>query len=428
MNVLYDFVPWYNLGMSIGLHSNGATLRNCVIVAAIGLIQACSVASLADFTKCIGPQGMGAVCQLDTGTYPLSTQLQIGRSNITIKGTILTSPSDTILQRAPGWHYSLLIDVGPPSTATPVANITVRDMTFDGNRSQNTDVWSSYFAELMINTTKSLLVTNCDFINSPAISFVVEGRGASGVVVNNSYFANAVIYGFWAGATGSNMLEAPNGFELCPTLVIPDDIVVANSSFENGGESVITLDATNVQITNNIFRNNKSDTVPFNDSGGQIDLSVCTANGAVVGNTFENAPLGSNGQPGGGIELHGTDLTIVNNLIINNAGPGVATAGVQRVFLANWNQATTTSRNNGGGVALYHPSGWRADDSITIDTSNITDNGGYGVWIYTDDIPITNVTLTNNCLAGNTYGPTYFNGLGTGALIQGNAVAGCEPG
>lgn len=88
---------------------------------------------------------------------------------------------------------------------------------------------------------------------------------------------------------------------------------------------------------------------------------------------------------------------------------------------------TATSGNNGGGVALYHPSGWRLDDSITIDTSNINGNGGYGVWIDTDDAPITNVALTNSCLAGNKYGPTYLNGLGSGALIQNNAVTGCGP-
>jgi hypothetical protein len=279
----------------------------------------------------------------------------------------------------------------------------------------------------MIFTTKSLLVTNCDFINSPNSSIFLYGAGTAGVVINNSYFGNPVLFGIGADATGSHALEAPNTFQLCASLVLPDNILVANSTFENGGESVITFDATNVQIIKNIFRNNKSNTVPFNDSGGQIDLTVCTANGAVVRNTFENAPLGPNGQPGGGIELHGTDLTIVNNLITNNAGPGVATAGVQRIFLANWDQATATSGNNMGGVALYHPSGWRLDDSIVIDTSNVNGNGRYGIWIDTADTPITNVTLTNDCLAGNTYGPTYLNGLGTGALIQNNAVAACGP-
>ena len=42
-----------------------------------------------------------------------TTTLQIGRSNITIKGTILTSPSDTVLQRAPGYQGLLMQDVQP---------------------------------------------------------------------------------------------------------------------------------------------------------------------------------------------------------------------------------------------------------------------------------------------------------------------------
>jgi len=224
--------------------------RNFVILAAFGLVRTCSAASLADFTKCIGPQGVGPVCQLDAGTYPLSTQLYIGRSNITTKGTVLTSASDTVLQRAPGFVYSLIIDVSPPSTAPPVSNITIRDLTFDGNRSQNTQLYSSYFAELNVNTTRSILITNCRFINSPFIGVTILGRGANGIVVNNSYFGNAVVFGLWAGAAGNNAGQTYLG---CSSTIQPDNIVVANSQFESMGENAIYASATHLQLINNIF-------------------------------------------------------------------------------------------------------------------------------------------------------------------------------
>src|SRR4051812_32201881 len=102
-----------------------------------------SAMSLSDWIKCIGPNGQGPVCQLDPGTYTLNQQMLIGRSNISIKGTIATSRRDTTVQRATGFHGSILVDSYPPFTAF-VTGITIRDLTFDGNRLQNTDVWSSY--------------------------------------------------------------------------------------------------------------------------------------------------------------------------------------------------------------------------------------------------------------------------------------------
>ena len=56
------------------------------LVAALG--PGCYAASLADFTKCISAQGQGSVCQLDAGTYQLNVPFTIGRSNITVRGTI----------------------------------------------------------------------------------------------------------------------------------------------------------------------------------------------------------------------------------------------------------------------------------------------------------------------------------------------------
>src|SRR5579872_3322647 len=132
-----------------------ATLRNFVGLAALGLIQACSAASLASFTTCIGPQGVGTVCQLDAGTYQISSTLFIGRSNITMKGATATSPGATVLQRAPGFTNSLLRDQYPNG----FTSITIRDLTFDGNRAQNSAVYSSYSPDISIFTTRSLLIT-----------------------------------------------------------------------------------------------------------------------------------------------------------------------------------------------------------------------------------------------------------------------------
>src|ERR1700730_10751304 len=95
--------------------------------------------NLQGFTQCIGPQGQGAVCQFDAGTYPITATLLLGRSNITIRGTILASPGDTVLQRAQGFQGALLQDVVPPTSTPTLTGITVRDLTIDGNRAQNVE-------------------------------------------------------------------------------------------------------------------------------------------------------------------------------------------------------------------------------------------------------------------------------------------------
>ena len=49
-------------------------------------------------------------------------------------------------------------------------------------------------------------------------------------------------------------------------------MVIANSYFRDAGESAIALNATNVLVLGNILQHNKWNTIPFGDSGGQINF------------------------------------------------------------------------------------------------------------------------------------------------------------
>lgn len=384
--------------------------------------------NLQEFTQCIGPQGKGPVCQLDAGTYSLSSQLYFTRSNITIKGTIITSPLDTVLQRAPGWHYGLLVDSGPPTAFLPVANITIRDLTFDGNRSQQADPYSSYFSELDIATTKSVLVTNCYFINSPGHSFVVLGSGASGIVINNSFFQNSALFAFITNPPVQILTTSPL-YQICATLTLPDDILIANSRFDNSGEGIF-IDATNLRVVNNVFNNNHSYPVPYNDDGGQFDLDACTDNAAVVGNVFQNGNAASTGHHVAGIEVHAADVSLVNNNVRNNQQDGIDLLGVEDVFVANWDPATSVTGNGGNGIAVFHvlplsPGEARPNDSIIIDSAVVTNNGSWGLWTDSPDAPITHFVATHNCFSGNLMGPMQLNNVTSDALIQNNLTKGC---
>jgi len=270
------------------------------------------------------------------------------------------------------------------------------------------------------------LVTNCSLINSPNTGLGFYGTGTSGVVVNNSYFGNPVIYGLWSDAAGNNGGLTYLG---CSAKQFVDDVIVANSQFENAGEPAILGNMTDLQILNNTFTNNHSYSIPFNDDGGQIDLTPCTDSAAVVGNVFQNGSIGPNGHVVQGIELHGTNLTVVNNAVKNNSGDGISLGGASNVFIANWDQSTATV-NNAGGISIAQSASGdslRPVDSITIDRANIVGNSKWGVWFNTADQPVNHVSITNSCLETNGLGSIYLNGPGPDVVFQNNSTSGCGP-
>src|SRR6185295_3364144 len=106
-----------------------------------------------------------------------------------------------------------------------------------------------------------------------------------------------------------------------------------------------------------------------------------------------------------GIEVHATDVILIDNLIQNNAGVGLNLQGTQQAFVANWNPRTGIFNNNGG-IGINNDlnnGGTRATDSVRIDNANLTDNQTFGIILdlRTGRIPPTHLVITNNCLRGN---------------------------
>ena len=400
----------------------------------LGVAYACRAASLTDFTKCIGAQGQGAVCQLDAGNYQLSLPLVIGRSNITVKGTIATSRSDTTLQRAPGSTRGLLVNY-----AGGLRSITVRDFTFDGARGHQTGTASSIEPDVRFISVKSLLIVNSAFINSPSIALTLEGNpgqdATSGAVINNISVDNATNLGIWAYAYAGPS-DTPGKYLTCGSLVYPSNIKITNSVFTNVGANAIALEAKDVRVTNNTLRHNH-ETAPYNAPGGQIYVQICADNAALLNNVISDGPATANGWYAEGIELHGTNLAVVDNTISNNAGSGISMSAVRNVFIANWASGSgvisnNLSAGNLGGISLYNAApgdvNERQVDSVMIDHA-VSIGGhlaGIGIFLQTGQTaPINHVTLTNNCLAGNLKGATQLFGLGPDALIANNLTSGC---
>ena len=130
-----------------------------------------------------------------------------------------------------------------------------------------------------------------------------------------------------------------------------------------------------------------------------------------------------------GIELHGTNLVVVDNTVTNNAendhscsvvrierrpsNSSIQMSGVQNVFIANWKPGTGVISNEvgagyAGGISLYNDAPGEVNekqvDFITIDHAVSIDNklAGIGIFLRTGQTnPVRHVTITNNCLAGN---------------------------
>ncbi len=381
--------------------------------------------SFRDFVRCVSAQGKNAVCQLDPGSYPVSQTIQIGRSNFTIEGTLHNSSRETTLMRAPGFEDALLTDVN--SIATPLRLITIRDLTFDGDRARNSNPYYSYNPELSIFTIEQLQVLNSGFINSLNIGLALYGAGTSYVVINQSYFNNPVIYGLWSDATGDN---GNLTYLDCPTTQFVHHVTVTNSRFENAGEPAILGNFIDLQLLENVFTNNHSNSIPFNDDGGQIDLTVCSQNAVISRNTFQDGSASFNGHVADGIELHGTNITLIDNTVKNNSGGGISMDGVQHIYIANWDPHTGSFGNGHSGIEIAHSSStFRQTKWVTVESAISTGNAQWGIWSDTSNTtptePVGDLTVSDSCLSGNSFGPTFLVNLGADVSLQ--KVSGCTP-
>ncbi len=406
-----------------------AIMRILLILSISGVlfVQKAGALSFPDFVRCVGASGHELICKLDAGTYPVSETISLGRSNITIEGAVLGSLLETTLQRAPGFAGALISDVNAIGTA--LKSITIHDMTFDGNRDANSSSYYTYNPDVSIFAVQKLLVDNCTFINSPNIGLALYGAGTGDVMVNQSYFGNPVVFGMWSDAT----VDTTNITYLdCPNIQFVNNVTLKNSVFENAGESGLLAEVTNLQILGNVFTNNHSNTVPFDDSGGQIDLTVCAKNVLISKNTFQTGSVSPNGTVADGIELHGTNISLIDNTVRNNSGDGINMDGVQHILISNLDSRTGSFGNGRSGIAIAHSDPtFRITEWISVDSAIATGNMEYGIWSDTSNTtptePVNHLIIEGTCLSDNTLAPTYFVNLGPDVTMKNNMESGCGP-
>ncbi len=178
-------------------------------------------------------------------------------------------------------------------------------------------------------------------------------------------------------------------------------------------------------------------------AGGQIDIEECAHLVNITGSTIQN---GTSSTTYGdywayGIETHGYDLTINDNIITNNGGEGISVEGGTNIQIYNGDQSKYISRNNRRasgdffhspfpGIRIYGLPGRRTPDQIAITNATVVNDHSYGVALAaysSNSVQINNVTIQNNCLARNTQTLNLAQAGTSGVVTSPNTTTGCGP-
>jgi hypothetical protein len=313
--------------------------------------------NLTQFTVCIGSSGgtYGSLCQLDAmpgQPYAITNTLTIGRSNIIISGTVLSSMSDTTLQRTPA-----LSNLPIMQAASGVSNITIESITFDGNRAGvglrcvlvNTP--GSFTIDLELQQASHSMLSGMQVINSPWIS-VAAGDSLN---VQNSGFYNGRVCAIWG-------VDVSVGGHY-------DQLYVYNDTFEYYGTGAVST-SSNSTIGGSTFYSNH-DEFTYGYIGGQLFASgtqgALLQNVTIQNNTLDgNYAAGNIGYPAGPF---GCPIP-QNSQMSNNIGDPVSSGGLEVTLTNNVTLTDNRVRNHGqAGIGL---------DSITGIIS-ITQRGGEGI-------------------------------------------------
>jgi hypothetical protein len=388
--------------------------------------------TLAQFTDCIGPNvgGWGSTCELESNAagYTITQSLTVTRSNITIEGEY---PYPT-LKRAAGSSQSLIV---APASTSPCPNtsgvgspcfVNILNLVLDGYLSEGAPAG---FAELNLYGCSYCQTNGVTFQNSPNFAALVSPSMPT--VLDNSTFTNIAYGGIFVGTSTTACAT--------PVYWYPHYCFFAvESNFTQNGAGARGPQPMNASIAYDFFSGNH-DLCPYNAPGGQIDLDTYANGVSVEYNTFAEGPNCTNGFWAVGVELHGLNLTLTDNLIEYNAGEGIYMDGAQGVTITTDDPSEYQIVDNnlrgsgfsgcGGfpGIRVHSSNAQgRATENVTIENVWSVYNQSYGVEVSscaTTGPLINYVTIENNCVAGNLHGGLYLPALGSPNTISNNSTS-----
>ena len=381
-------------------------------------------------------EAAGRKVRLGKGTYI---------ANLSITNTLELlgdSMGSTIVKRPSNSIASKFLSISGP------VNVTIENITFDGNKSNNTvgasnisvtsDCASLHLTK--VRSTNALSLHGIEIGNDNAI------KTDSGIrVIKDSQIDNNGCYGVRVtrvnGVTIENCLTYANGdcgiivdyIVFPPVAGTQRSIIVKNnrcyenisagiyvSGFTEGGAPSATLYGPstnanfNIIVSGNHIRGNKRYGLAVQANGFICSDNICVENGdytSAVGSAYA------------GILINGSNGTISNNLCRNNSGYGMDLGGTQ-YFTCNNNTVMENATQPGGGFVGINLGACQYG-TIANNTVGLNGPSGYGTQILVPGYDGGNTSFQTLTTALNITGNTCILGFGSsriGIRLYGRAL------
>lgn len=389
--------------MTIGSRLRTTFTIGALLSAVSGFTSARAALTLTQFVDCVGPNiynyEPGSTCTLgpngSSGTaWPVTSQINVTRSGITIKGSLPAgysggTPSGVILKRSA--NISKIMSVTAHS-------VTIQDLVFHGSKS----VYG------LAQTKHDLSFSYPSWNNYVLDSIFMD---APGIAINAQYYTYIQYCDFHdAGYVGVLTFTGSGGVT---------DVGIYGGSFSDVGTNAVYFQhgATNSIVYDVDFYGNHK-TCVWNSPGGQILLDYTTSGIWIQNNWIEGnfAYCGASyPQSSAGIETEGTSHVLTGNTVKEHRWWGIYGTAANNIEISYntiiYNGLYYADDGYGDGVRLFGKKGLLtcSPSNYTIKNNTISSNYGWGIRATKDGCSAPNtstVSLSDNTIEYNPYGPT----------------------
>ncbi len=328
----------------------------------------------------------GGVVYLEDGTYIISSAITLP-SNVTLEG----AGGNTILELKNGLNTA----VDMLYSSTTISKTFIKDMTLDGNSSQQSS-GAMYGMYLEANATAGVTVDHV----------TVQNFRTDGIL---TWFGNITIENTTSSGNGND------GFDIGGSnSSITDSIAASNTSrgfYDVGSRNSYTGDQAISNGNCGFYVSGTNDTIgdsqAYNNTGHGIATvgNVAVTGSSSYGNTLDGINIDGSGTASGNIvynnSQYGIDVqfsanaTVTGNQIYNNAQYGIGVFGSSYDTISN-NAITLKTSIAYDGIYIT------TSDHSTVTGNNIAGASGDSGYA----IDITGTSTSDTFLAGNTYAGT----------------------
>ena len=305
------------------------------------------------------------------------------------------------------------------------SKLTATDCTFTGNEVTDLKVIDCAGGAVYSsgNTSNSMVLTDCDFINNVGGSFggAVACYSPNPTVIGCNFVGNKTTYRKSGAAYGGALYlsnKATDGIISSSTFT---DNYAQNSAGEAYGGAIYVNTDCSATVSNSVFSRSGSNKDNLAKRGGAIGVNGATI--TLNGNTVQNCAAENHG---GALYAQNSATMVINGstLNTNSSNTGGAISVYKSTLTVENNTVISNSSSSSHGAAIY------ADESIvsiynsSLSSNKITADGGSAGALYCKASPgvntIDGVTI-DGCTSKNHGGAIYF-GNPSGTLIMKNSV------